>query len=188
MIYCEQYKATIPGSTCIARHKIIDQKKHNNGNGKNWGNTGRNVLHYDGCINCETGLELYNNHKTGGKNDMNAETEKICQQCKEVKPKDRKHFDRANKADDRLTKKCKVCRGTEKPKPAKLDAPKEKKIQPVAVVQSNAKAGKKIVLDLTKHPELIKKLEQWADDNMRTVNNQIVFHLMYDALAKRKVA
>jgi len=166
MVNCETYKAEIPDKTCISRIKIIRKNQH----GKNWGNSGGQTgLAFQHCGKCELGNNIYEKHLKGELME-----EKFCNTCKKALPKDLNHFDAANRSSDKLTRDCKVCRGSEYSS-SEDSSPTEKMLQT------------RYVLDLKDHPELVKKLEQWAADNMRTVSNQIIFHLIHVAMAKRYV-
>jgi hypothetical protein len=59
---CEKLNITgITPKTCIERQKLIAEKTHLKGIGKNWGwNGSGRFLELDACIGCKKGLAFYN--------------------------------------------------------------------------------------------------------------------------------
>jgi len=209
MIECGKLRAKIPESTCITRQAKIAKKNGNSG--PHWGNNGSEWLNLSQCEGCNIGLELYHGSKNTTVQKKEKRTmakEKTCTKC--GKSKDINFFYRQSSSKDGHHPWCKKChnlsmamKNSEKNTPTVIKEP-EKAVIPfqvdgrqiaTAIVDQSTHnvetpvekpTGKKIVLDFTDQPELFEKVEQWAGDNMRTVHQQIIFHLKFDALGKRK--
>jgi len=135
MITCTKLKATIPETTCIARQAKIEKlgEKLNGLDYKNWGYQGGNWLKFDSCVECKTGLELYNKSLKGKTME-----EKTCTKCGKKKRIDLFYRQSARK-DGRMAQ-CKKCynlwRNAEKK--AEPEIPKFKK--PIQILPKIKKA------------------------------------------------
>jgi hypothetical protein len=179
MLHCEKYKADIPDKTCITRMEIL--AKHS-GKGA-WGFGGaQSCMKYEGCTDCEIGKKLYEKHLKG-----EPMKEKFCNTCKKPLPADQNHFDTANRAADKLTKDCKVCRGSEY---SSLDEGIKKKddgIIPTKIKISDPVPAEpkvlqtRIVVDFADHTDIYEKLKVKAGINLRTPRKQALW-MMIEAL------
>ena len=209
MVECKKHSATIPESTCIARHKgIAKARKSNNG----W--IKANALDYESCKDCKTGLKLYKNHLKGDKIMKN----KVCTKCKEPKPADKKYFYGDQKSPDKLHNWCKVCHNkscgktpgektqnktkisknkhrTSEKIPGKHinrgksgNGQKSEKILPIEkdfnkkILTSN---DYEITLNFTDHKKLFNKIVKLSKTEMRDLSSQILYDLKYTLFAQR---
>lgn len=107
---CERKpKTRISANHCISRQKIL----HKNANKNAWGRY--QYLDCEMCEGCPTGLEIYQKH-TGEKvvfmPKKQKTSTKVCTECGDSKPADKKNFYVLKTAKDGLHSKCKVCFNT----------------------------------------------------------------------------
>jgi hypothetical protein len=130
MIACEKHKATIPESTCIARHKgLAKAQKTTNG----WIKSA--AIDYENCRDCEMGLKLYNNFLKGAK----PMDQKVCTKCGKQKSVDQFYKMAASK--DGHHPYCKRCHNlyNEDRLAAKKPEPKKQEIIPAAFHKESVK-------------------------------------------------
>lgn len=96
----------------------------------------------------------------------------VCTSCGESKELNADNFHIRQNSKTGFTAACKECRNKRK---------RERRSLQGGNIPENC-----IMLDLTGHSNLHKKIKEWAGDNMRDVDKQILFHLKHDALGKRK--
>ncbi len=96
---------------------------------------------------------------------------KTCKKCGEKKPLDRKHFYRNKSKEDGWHDWCKVCHNISSGK-----VPLAEAVEIIKPIEQTTRDNK-IILDFTKYPDVLEKVRQWADDNMRDVDKQILYTL-----------
>ena len=181
MINCEKHKATIPESTCIARHKgLAKAQKSNNG----WIKSA--AIDYENCRDCQIGTELYGKFLKGEE----IMKDKICSKCKTPKPADRKNFYAQKSSKDGFHSWCKVCHNESSdktPKKQKLvrqknnpvKQPEEiKPIEKTPVIKPEPAIQTKIVLDFADHMEAFEALKKDAGVNLRAPGKQALWILI----------
>jgi len=175
MITCTRLKAEFKTpATCIERQRIIqDGEKRIKKTGRPLnGLLGMKYEEYNcQCGGCETGLDLFSKatgKKIPKKKEKKAVAEnKRCVKCGDEFPATHDYFYKQSAAQDGLHPYCKACHN-----PGKHHEKLEK-----------LRTGAEVSLDFSRHMDTLEKIKNLADEEMRTVENQIIYNLKNNTAA-----
>jgi len=160
---CERYHARISREACIERQSKTGRQR-----------SVSSTFTQLGCENCEQGREIMS--EQGKEMEIKAEktetlASKVCSHCKEGKPIEEFHINRASKTGyDYFCKACKKIR--DKERRARKDAPQETKAVPAVAPPENT-----IKIDLQEYPAIFDSLKREAKDEFRTIDQQVLYIL-----------